>query len=68
MFTALRESGGAVLQVPNNLFFQKIFRVADGSQYLFEALEQGGLASEPDELRSAREPAGARASGGRPYS
>ena len=30
MFTALREEGGTVLQVPNNLFFQKIFRVGGG--------------------------------------
>lgn len=30
MFTVLREEGGAILQVPNNLFFQKIFRVGDG--------------------------------------
>jgi small-conductance mechanosensitive channel len=30
MFTALREEGGSVLQVPNNLFFQKIFRVGGG--------------------------------------
>lgn len=27
MFTALREETGAVIQVPNNLFFQKVFRV-----------------------------------------
>jgi len=27
MFTVLREDGGSVLQIPNNLFFQKIFRV-----------------------------------------
>jgi small-conductance mechanosensitive channel len=27
MFTVLREDNGAVLQIPNNLFFQKIFRV-----------------------------------------
>jgi small-conductance mechanosensitive channel len=27
MFTALREPDGSVLHVPNNLFFQKIFRV-----------------------------------------
>ena len=40
MFTALREEGGSVLHVPNNLFFQKIFRVTDGSKRsLFEALE-----------------------------
>jgi small-conductance mechanosensitive channel len=30
MFTALREDGGTVLQIPNNLFFQKIFRIGDG--------------------------------------
>jgi small-conductance mechanosensitive channel len=29
MFTALREDSGNVIQIPNNLFFQKIFRVAD---------------------------------------
>lgn len=28
MFTALREDSGSTLQVPNNLFFQKIFRVS----------------------------------------
>jgi len=28
MFTVLREEGGSVLQIPNNLFFQKIFRVS----------------------------------------
>src|SRR3974377_180360 len=28
MFTALQEDGGSVLQVPNNLFFQKLFRVS----------------------------------------
>jgi small-conductance mechanosensitive channel len=30
MFTVLREDDGCVLQVPNNLFFQKIFRVGGG--------------------------------------
>ena len=28
MFTVLAEDDGSFLQVPNNLFFQKIFRVA----------------------------------------
>jgi len=35
MFIVLREDGGATLRVPNNLFFQKMFRVsagADGSE------------------------------------
>ena len=30
MFTSLLEEDGSVLQVPNNLFFQKIFRVGRG--------------------------------------
>lgn len=30
MFTVLLEENGCVLQVPNNLFFQKIFRVGGG--------------------------------------
>ena len=30
MFTVLREENGARLHVPNNLFFQKIFRVSQG--------------------------------------
>jgi small-conductance mechanosensitive channel len=30
MFTVLREENGARLYVPNNLFFQKIFRVSQG--------------------------------------
>lgn len=40
IFTILREDGGAVIQIPNNLFFQKIFRVTgSGGQSLFESLE-----------------------------
>jgi small-conductance mechanosensitive channel len=40
MFVAMREDNGAVIQVPNNLFFQKMFRVSGGtSQSLFETLE-----------------------------
>lgn len=43
MFTVLREASGAALQIPNSLFFQKIFRVsASDEQYLFEYLEEGG--------------------------
>jgi small-conductance mechanosensitive channel len=41
MFTALRDEGGNVLQVPNNFFFQKMFRVDDDrKQSLFEILER----------------------------
>ncbi len=40
MFVAVREDDGAVIRIPNNLFFQKMFRVIDGAnQTLFEALE-----------------------------
>jgi small-conductance mechanosensitive channel len=40
MFTVLREEGGSLIHVPNNLFFQKMFRVADsGTPSLFEVLE-----------------------------
>jgi small-conductance mechanosensitive channel len=40
MFTVLRDEGGNTLQVPNNLFFQKMFRVSDsGKPSLFEDLE-----------------------------
>jgi hypothetical protein len=37
MFTALRERPGTILQVPNNLFFQKLFRVTEqDAQNTFE--------------------------------
>ena len=32
MFTTLREDSGSVLQIPNSLFFQKIFRVSGDQQ------------------------------------
>ena len=42
MFTVLREKSGTTLQIPNNLFFQKVFRVTESDeQYLFEFLEHG---------------------------
>jgi small-conductance mechanosensitive channel len=53
MFTVLRDEGGTTLQVPNNLFFQKMFRVSDsGKPSLFEDLEserreQGGEVAPP---------------------
>lgn len=41
MFTVLREESGSLIHVPNNLFFQKMFRVIDGDERsLFETLEQ----------------------------
>ncbi len=43
MFTVLREEGGSLLQIPNNLFFQKIFRVSgSGEPSYFEYLESSG--------------------------
>lgn len=45
MFTTLREEGGAVLQIPNNLFFQKMFRVSDHAVVSTGGLrEHGGSA------------------------
>lgn len=42
MFTVLREDAGSVLHVPNNLFFQKMFRVSHGGDpTMFEFLENG---------------------------
>ena len=40
MFVVVRENGGATIQIPNNLFFQKMFRViGGGSKTLFEEYE-----------------------------
>jgi small-conductance mechanosensitive channel len=40
MFTVLREGEGSVVLVPNNLFFQKIFRVSDAkARYGSEVLD-----------------------------
>jgi small-conductance mechanosensitive channel len=39
MFVVLREEAGSAIRVPNNLFFQKMFRVSDGDPSSFETLE-----------------------------
>jgi small-conductance mechanosensitive channel len=53
MFVAMREASGAIIQVPNNLFFQKMFKVIDGgTQPLFETLEPKAV------TRSAMAPQG----------
>ena len=39
MFVAVRENGGAIIQIPNNLFFQKMFRVIGGNKSPFEEYE-----------------------------
>lgn len=49
MFTVLREKEGAALYVPNNLFFQKVFRVNQpDEQYLFEFLERSTNSKDED--------------------
>ena len=46
MFVVVREDGGALIQIPNNLFFQKMFRVTGRSDpSLFEVLESGANVS-----------------------
>ena len=41
MFTTLREDDGSVVQVPNNLFFQKMFRVVNPSdRFLYDQFGQ----------------------------
>jgi small-conductance mechanosensitive channel len=45
MFTMLREEAGAILHVPNNLFFQKLFRVMRSDLTLFERLEADPVAT-----------------------
>jgi small-conductance mechanosensitive channel len=58
--TVLREASGATLQIPNNLFFQKMFRVsASEEQYLFEFLEKGGRSVVPAERSPEPEPTAA---------
>jgi small-conductance mechanosensitive channel len=61
IFTALRENEGAIIQIPNNLFFQKIFRVVpNDDQYRFGFNEDrdkrvGGVGvSIPPSLRTVR--------------
>ena len=41
MFTTLREDGGNIIEIPNNLFFQKIFRIVDDRmQFPFDVRER----------------------------
>jgi small-conductance mechanosensitive channel len=56
MFTVLREGKGRTLQIPNNLFFQKIFRVtAAEEQYWFEYLEPERQPAPPEQRAPADE-------------
>jgi small-conductance mechanosensitive channel len=39
MFVVLREEAGSAIRIPNNMFFQKMFRVSDGDPSSFETLD-----------------------------
>jgi len=51
MFVVVREDAGAVIQIPNNLFFQKMFRVSGNSKTLFEEYEMGARQAPVDANR-----------------
>lgn len=52
MFTVLREDNGSVIRVPNNLFFQKMFRVVDSRQRnLFEVTKSTRNRPAPSDLQ-----------------
>jgi small-conductance mechanosensitive channel len=52
MFTAVRDEAGSILQIPNNLFFQKVFRVSDTKiRSVFELLEASGRRPPEVQLR-----------------
>jgi small-conductance mechanosensitive channel len=48
MFVVMRENSGTSIQIPNNLFFQKMFKVrGNGNRTLFEQYESNGSPSVP---------------------
>jgi small-conductance mechanosensitive channel len=54
MFTVLREERGTGIQVPNNLFFQKMFRVKENAeQYVFPFPDQNAAPMNVADRRSA---------------
>ncbi len=54
MFTLLREESGSLLQIPNNFFFQKTFRVSgEVASSAFDSLDNGDSASVTPEMDSA---------------
>jgi small-conductance mechanosensitive channel len=61
MFVVARESNGAVIQIPNNLFFQKMFRVTSTSseRTLFEQYEHHSDVARRSASASASDTAGA---------
>ncbi len=55
MFVVVRENSGAVIQIPNNLFFQKMFKVrGDSNKTLFEEYESDAELASPARLDAAR--------------
>ena len=55
MFVVVREDGGAVIQIPNNLFFQKMFKVSSSSnKTLFEEYESNADPEGRNRLRPVR--------------
>jgi small-conductance mechanosensitive channel len=55
MFIVVRENSGAVIQIPNNLFFQKMFRVSgNNTKTLFEEYESGTDPARRTELDPSR--------------
>jgi len=54
MFVVVRESGGSTIQIPNNLFFQKMFRVSgSGGRTRFEEYESS---TRPVDTAAAKPP------------
>jgi small-conductance mechanosensitive channel len=54
MFVVVRENSGAIIQIPNNLFFQKMFKVSgNGNKTPFEEYELGTDDSTRDRLDRA---------------
>lgn len=55
MFVVIRENSGTVIQIPNNLFFQKMFKVSsDSNKTLFEEYESDAELAGQTRLDTAR--------------
>jgi small-conductance mechanosensitive channel len=50
MFTVLREDAGSVLNIPNNLFFQRIFRVTSGTSKSAAEPESSRVGARPRDV------------------
>jgi small-conductance mechanosensitive channel len=59
MFVVVRESGGSVIQIPNNFFFQRMFKVTgERDRYLFEEFGPHASEANPSEAPLSRPDAG----------